>query len=105
MTLPGSTGRSAPEFTSKLFILALMVGILAPIMFSLFVPTITAEPYDQELKEFENEYYNANGSTLAANREIWPLVGIYTAYGTQGDKYGVTPDGWIFGEKIKLSNI
>lgn len=97
----GSTGHSAPEYTSKLFVLALLVGVLTPIMFSLFVPMVASEPYDQELKEFENEYYNSTGSTLATNREIWPLVGIYTAYGTNGDKYGVTPDGWIYGEKIR----
>lgn len=104
MNISGNTGHSAPEYTAKLFVMALLLAFITPIFFSLFVPTIDAESYEDEIEQLENEYYNSTGSALSSNREIWPLVGIYTAYGTNGDKYGVTPDNWIYGDKITVYN-
>lgn len=101
MALPGSTGRSAPEYTTKLFVMALLLAVLTPLMFSLFVPSSGADMYEEEINQLEENYYNSTGTHITSNREIWPLVGVFTAYGTNGDRYGTTPDGWIYGDKVE----
>lgn len=101
VSLPGSTGRSAPEYTSTMLKLAMLILILTPIMFTLFVPMhLTEEQYAEELNSLENDYYMSTGQKVTPTTEIWPLVGIYTPIGTNGDAYGTTPDGWMFGSKV-----
>lgn len=99
MPLPGSTGYSTPEWTAKMIIYCLVIMILAPVLFMLFVPAVTdGDTYREEIADLEEEYYNQTGNKVTATTEVWALTGIYTPY--VGSTYGYTDDGWVYGERV-----
>ena len=99
--MKGATGRSSPEYTSTLIVLALSILFVTPLIVATIYPaaTVTDETAEKQISDLQNQYYLSTGHNLASNTEIWPLSGIYTPFdGTDGYLY--TPDGWIAKEKV-----
>lgn len=95
----GADGSS--EYRMIAFALSLMV--LVPTMFVLFVPSYSENhTWEDEINSIEQTYYNATGSSSTAEKNIWSLTGIYTPY--DGNKFGYTQDGWLYGTKITSDN-
>lgn len=97
----GATGRSSPEYTSTLIVVALAILFITPLAVSVIYPSSANadQVAEDKINDLENQYYLSTGHNIAANTEIWPLSGIYTPFdGTGGYLY--TPDGWIAKDKV-----
>ena len=98
--MKGDTGRSSPEYTSTLVVLALAILFITPLVITTLYPAqLNDDQAADKVADLQNQYYLSTGHNLAANTEIWPLVGIYTPFdGTDGYLY--TSDGWIAKDKV-----
>ena len=97
----GNSGGTDTAFVVKTIIFALLLMILVPLFFSLFVPQVDNGEdtrYQDQISQLESEYYLATGRTVTATTETWALTGIYEPF--YGSSYGITDDGWIFGARV-----
>lgn len=85
------------NFVYKTVIFAMIVTLVFPMAFTIFVPTADTENLRSVQEDLNDEYYNFTGSK-ATSESVWVLSGIYTPY--TGGAYGYTPDGWLYGERI-----
>jgi hypothetical protein len=72
--------------------------VTLPTMITIFVPSAEVNP-DSLKESVLEDYYDFTGTTVMQTKEApWVLTGIYTPY--QGEQYGITSDGWIYGSRI-----
>lgn len=83
------------HFAYTMFIFSLVLLMTMPMMVSVFVPSAMAE----EEEDLLEDYYAFTGASKTYTKEaVWVLTGIYTPF--EADGYGMTEDGWLYGERI-----
>lgn len=67
-----------------------------PLMINVFVPQMSEGIDNDDLME---DYYEFTGASRGKTEEsVWVLTGVYTPY--EGNNYGYTEDGWIYGSRV-----
>lgn len=94
-------GIETSEFDNKMIMLALLLTLLTPIFFVIFVPmhnTESGESWDEEISNIEQTYYAHSGGHSTPEQVVWTLTGIYEPF--SGGDFGHTEDGWIYGNRV-----
>lgn len=83
------------HFAYTMFIFSLVLLLAMPMMITTFVPSAMSD----EEEDLLEDYYNFTGVSRTYTKEaVWVLTGIYTPF--EADGYGMTEDGWLYGERI-----
>lgn len=92
-------GGADSSFAFKTFIFSMVILFVMPMMINAFVPQL-ADGLDQN--ELMDDYYDFTGAARGKTEEsVWVLTGIYTPY--EGDSYGYTDDGWLYGSRVSYN--
>ena len=86
---------SNSDFAYKSFIFSLTLLLVLPLLISIYAPQVEANDENTLL----DDYYDFTGTSTTFTKEaVWVLTGIYTPFENEG--YGITEDGWLYGERI-----
>lgn len=98
-------GVANASFIKKSLLFSIMSMFLLASLLAVMLPEQHSGGMQKELDTLTADYYNITGSN-PVSEEVWALSGIYTPYGTDADgqpstRWGVTPDGWLYGSMAR----
>lgn len=99
-------GVANASFIKKSLIFSIMAMFLLASLLAVLLPEQHDGDMQRELDSLTADYYNITGSN-PVSEEVWALSGIYTPYGTDADgnastRWGVSPDGWLYGSMVRV---